>query len=94
MYVCSFYHSSFLIEDAVSHAFWSHPFEGQFDVVILALSEVACGVHIFRETKISNLHIPLPIQPGKQVKFLLKSPRAQLSLLYVQHTACVVAMCR
>ena len=29
------YHIRFLIEDAVSHAFWSHPLEGQFDMVIL-----------------------------------------------------------
>ena len=60
----SSYHISFLVENAISHAFWSHPLERQFDMVVLALSEVACDIDIFREAKISNLHIPLHVNPG------------------------------
>jgi hypothetical protein len=60
------YYVSFLIEDSVHHTLWGHPLEGQLHVVIFPLPEVASGVHIFREAKVSNLDIPIRVKPAKQ----------------------------
>jgi hypothetical protein len=60
------YYISFLIEDSIHHTLWGHPLEGQLHVVIFPLPEVASGVHIFREAKVSNLDIPIRVKPAKQ----------------------------